>query len=406
MPLNTIQEAIEQIRRGQFVIVVDDEGRENEGDLVIAAEKVTPEAINFMATHARGLICCALTPERLEQLGVPLMVSDSEDRDATAFTITVDAKDGVTTGISAFDRAKTIRALIDPKTQPGDLQRPGHSNPLRARPGGVLQRAGHTEASVDLARLAGLYPAGAICEIMKGDGTMARLPELQEFAAKHDICIISIASLIEHRLQCERQVERVAEARLPTLFGDFKVYAYHEKYNGAIHLAAVMGEIRPDIPTLARVQSECLTGDVFSSLRCDCRPQLEAALQQIARDGAGVFIYMRQHEGRGIGLHNKIKSYSLQDHGLDTVEANQALGFAPDLRRYGTGAQILLDLNVRKMRLMTNNPRKIVGLEGFGLELVERVPIEIQANKENLNYLRTKKEKLGHFFSIEMDGKE
>ncbi len=404
MPLSRIKDAIEDIQQGRFVIVVDDEGRENEGDLVMAAQKITPEAINFMAREARGLICAALTPERVEELGLPLMSNDMqmEDRNGTAFTVSVDARQGITTGISAYDRARTIWVLVNPETKAGDLQRPGHIFPLKARRGGVLERAGHTEASVDLAKLAGLYPAGVICEIMKEDGTMARFPDLEIFAQKHHLRIISIADLIEFRLQRERLIEKVSQAHLPTPFGVFTIYAYREKFNHQHHVALVMGEIHPEDPVLVRVQSECLTGDVFHSLRCDCGEQLEIALSQIGQTGKGVFVYMRQ-EGRGIGLHNKIKAYALQERGLDTVEANQALGFPPDLRKYGVGAQILLDLNVRKMRLMTNNPKKIIGLKGFGLEIVERVPLEILPNKENVKYLKAKKEKLGHLFQLQWE---
>lgn len=404
MPLSRIQDAIEDIQQGRFVIVVDDEGRENEGDLVMAAQKITPEAINFMAREARGLICAALTPERVEELGLPLMSNDMlvDGRNGTAFTVSVDAREGITTGISAYDRARTIWVLVNPETKAGDLQRPGHIFPLKARRGGVLERAGHTEASVDLAKLAGLYPAGVICEIMKEDGTMARFPDLEIFAQKHHLRIISIADLIEFRLQRERLIEKVSQAHLPTPFGVFTIYAYREKFNHRHHVALVMGEIHPEDPVLVRVQSECLTGDVFHSLRCDCGEQLEIALFQIGQTGKGVFVYMRQ-EGRGIGLHNKIKAYALQERGLDTVEANQALGFPPDLRKYGVGAQILLDLNVRKMRLMTNNPKKIIGLKGFGLEIVERVPLEILPNKENVKYLKAKKEKLGHLFQLQWE---
>ncbi len=399
MPFCTVEEAIEAFRRGEFLIIVDDEGRENEGDLVIAAEKVTPEHINFMAREARGLICLALAPERVDQLGLPLMAPEQRYTDETAFTVSVDSREGVTTGISAYDRCKTIRDLIDERKTLDDFRRPGHVFPLRAREGGVLKRAGHTEAAVDLARLAGLYPAGVICEIMREDGTMARLPDLEKFAEKHGLKILSIADLIEYRLARESSIREVAQAQLPTIYGEFRVIVYEEIYVPIHHLALVMGRIREDEPTLVRVQSECLTGDVFGSLRCDCGPQLHEALRRIAEEGKGVFLYMRQ-EGRGIGLHNKIRAYRLQDEGLDTVEANEALGFPPDLRKYGIGAQILRDLGVRRMRLMTNNPRKIVGLRGFGLELVERVPLEIPPIPENIRYLRAKKERLGHIFQI------
>ncbi|MHA2609529.1 MAG: bifunctional 3,4-dihydroxy-2-butanone-4-phosphate synthase/GTP cyclohydrolase II [bacterium JZ-2024 1] len=404
MPFSTIEEALEDIRQGKFVIVVDDEERENEGDLIIAAEKVTPEAINFMAKEARGLICVSLLPERTEELQLPLMAGEKGDGDlSTAFTVSVDAREGVTTGISAYDRYQTIKKLIDPKAKSWDFIRPGHIFPLRARPGGVLERAGHTEASLDLARLCGLYPAGVMCEIMKDDGTMARLPDLENFAQKHSLKIISISDLIEYRLKGERLVEKISTVHLPTEYGNFFLHGYREKYSRLVHLALTMGTITPDEPVLVRVQSECLTGDVFGSLRCDCAEQKKAALQKISREGRGVFVYMRQ-EGRGIGLHDKIRAYALQDQGLDTVEANIALGYPPDLRRYGTGAQILLDLGVRKMRLMTNNPRKIVGLQGFGITLVETVPLRIPPTETNWRYLKTKQTKLGHLLEIPEGG--
>lgn len=399
MPLCTVEEAIEEIRNGRMVIVVDDEGRENEGDLVIAAEKLTPEAVNFMAKEGRGLICVALNPERVDRLGLAPMQSDDTTGEGTAFTVSVDAREGIATGISAHDRFRTTQVLIDPNATMDDLKRPGHVFPLRAREGGVLKRAGHTEAAVDLAMLAGLYPAGVICEIMKEDGTMARLPDLEKFAEKHNLKIVSIESLIQYRLARERSIELYAESDLPTIYGTFKIRVYKELYTGAYHIALVYGTIEPAQPVLVRVQSECLTGDVFGSLRCDCGPQMHEALRMIQDAGMGVFVYMRQ-EGRGIGIHNKIKAYSLQDKGLDTVEANQALGFPPDLRKYGIGAQILLDVGVRKMRLMTNNPKKIVGLEGFGLELVERVPLEIPPLPENARYLKAKRERLGHIFHL------
>jgi len=399
MPLCTVEEAIEEIRNGRMVIVVDDEGRENEGDLVIAAEKLTPEAVNFMAKEGRGLICVALNPERVDRLGLAPMQSDDTTGEGTAFTVSVDAREGIATGISAHDRFRTTQVLIDPNATMDDLKRPGHVFPLRAREGGVLKRAGHTEAAVDLAMLAGLYPAGVICEIMKEDGTMARLPDLEKFAEKHNLKIVSIESLIQYRLARERSIELYAESDLPTIYGTFKVRVYKELYTGAYHIALVYGTIDAGQPVLVRVQSECLTGDVFGSLRCDCGPQMHEALRMIQDAGMGVFVYMRQ-EGRGIGIHNKIKAYSLQDKGLDTVEANQALGFPPDLRKYGIGAQILLDVGVRKMRLMTNNPKKIVGLEGFGLELVERVPLEIPPLPENARYLKAKRERLGHIFHL------
>ena len=395
---NTIQEAIKDIQEGKMVIVVDDPDRENEGDLVMAAEKVTPEAINFMAKEGRGLICLSMLPERCKELDIPLMTTNNTDPKGTAFCLSIDAhpKHGTTTGISAFDRAITIKLAVSPDAKPSDFVRPGHVFPLMAKPGGVLERTGHTEASVDLARLAGLYPAGVICEIMKEDGTMARLPDLIEFAKKHNLKIITIADLVQYRLKKEKLVEREAEAYLPTKYGTFKIYGYKNKLDGSEHVALVMGDINPDEPVLVRVHSECLTGDIFGSLRCDCQSQLHAAMKKIAEEGKGVLVYMRGHEGRGIGLINKLKAYKLQEEGYDTVDANHKLGFNADLRDFGTGAQILLDIGVRKMKLMTNNPRKIVALEGFGLEVVERVPLIIKPNPYNQNYLETKKNKFGH----------
>jgi len=392
---NTIDEAIEELQKGRMIILVDDEDRENEGDLCMAAEKVTPEAINFMAKYGRGLICLSLTPERVEALKLPMMTDENSSPYGTAFTISIEAKRGVTTGISAHDRAKTILTAIDPKTKPEDLARPGHVFPLRARPGGVLQRVGHTEGSVDLARLAGLYPAGVICEIMNDDGTMARVPELMEFARRHNLKIVTIKDLIKYRMRTERLVKRIAITNLPTEYGDFTAIGYSNLVDSNVHIALVKGEISPDEPVLVRVHSECLTGDVFGSKRCDCGEQLHKAMEMIEKEGRGVILYMRQ-EGRGIGLENKLKAYELQDRGLDTVEANIQLGFKPDLRDYGIGAQILVDLGIKNMRLMTNNPKKIVGLEGYGLKVVERVSIETKPHDKNLIYLKTKKKKLGH----------
>lgn len=396
MAFSPIEEVIADIRAGKLVIVVDDKDRENEGDLICAAEKTTPAMINFMATHGRGLICAPILPAAADRLGLPLMVRRNTESHGTNFTVAVDAAEGVSTGISAADRAKTISILANPLSEPQDLVRPGHILPLQAVPGGVLRRAGHTEAAVDLARLAGLEPAGVICEILNEDGTMARLPQLLEFAEKHSLKIGTIESLIEYRRREEKLVERVEQIEMPTDFGTFDLIFYSSRLNPAEeHLALVKGTIDPAEPVLVRVHSECLTGDVFGSRRCDCGSQLHSALQQIEEAGCGVLVYMRQ-EGRGIGLANKIRSYKLQEQGLDTVEANEKLGFGSDLRDYGMGAQILHDLGVRKIRLMTNNPRKVVGLDGHSLEIVEKVPIRIDPNPHNERYLSTKRDKLGH----------
>ena len=400
MTLATIQEAVEDIRAGKFLIIVDDEGRENEGDLAIASEKVTPQAINFMARYGRGLICIAMTGERLDDLRIPMMVHDNTSKFASPFTVSVEAKHDVTTGISARDRALTVKDLIDPATKPDDISRPGHMFPLRARDGGVLVRAGHTEAVVDLVKIAGLYPSGVICEIMSEDGTMARLPELESIAAAHDIKIISVAQIIAYRRMNEKLIRRVAEASLPTRYGDFLAVAYKSAIDPDEHVALIRGELDGDRPVLVRVHSECLTGDVFHSLRCDCGEQIDLAMKAIADESRGVFLYMRQ-EGRGIGLHNKIRAYALQDQGLDTVEANEALGFESDIRDYGIGAQILADIGVRNIRLLTNNPRKVIGLEGYGLQVVETVPIVCKPNPRNRRYLETKREKMGHLLTLD-----
>jgi 3,4-dihydroxy 2-butanone 4-phosphate synthase / GTP cyclohydrolase II len=396
----TIEQAIEDLRNGRIVIVADDEDRENEGDFVCAAQLVTPELINFMAQHGRGLICLTLTPERCDQLGLPQMAEHNTEELGTAFTISIDAERrfGVTTGISAADRARTIQVALNPDSTPADLRRPGHVFPLRARPGGVLQRVGQTEASVDLARLAGLLPAGVICEILNQDGSMARRPELQEIAEQHGLTFITVAQLVAYRLRNERLVHRVAEARLPTEFGEFTIIGYRNDVDRAEHVALVYGEVSGHENVLVRMHSKCLTGDVFGSQRCDCGPQLHAAMEQVVREGRGVIVYLDQ-EGRGIGLLNKLRAYVIQDAGADTVVANQKLGFPPDLRNYGIGAQILRDVGLSTIRIMTNNPRKVVGLDAYGLTLVERVPLETRANKENKGYLETKRDKLGHLLT-------
>lgn len=400
MRFGTVEQAIADVRAGKIVVVADDEGRENEGDLVAAAEKISPDLINFMTVHGRGLICLTLTPERCEALGLQQMVEHNTEAHETAFTVSVDAEGrfGVTTGISASDRAATIRVAIDPVTVPSDLRRPGHVFPLRSRPGGVLQRVGQTEASVDLARLAGLIPAGVLCEILNADGTMARRPELERFATEHDLTFITVAQIVAHRLQNERLVHRVAEARLPTPYGEFRIIGYRNDVDAAEHVALVYGDVgaRPDV--LVRIHSKCLTGDVFGSERCDCGWQLQTAMRMIAEAGAGVVVYLDQ-EGRGIGLINKLKAYELQDAGQDTVEANERLGFLPDLRNYGIGAQILLDLGVKAIRILTNNPMKLVGIEGYGLSIVERLPIVPPRTEENAGYLDVKRDKLGHLLA-------
>ena len=400
MTFGTIEQAIEDLRNGKFIIVADDEDRENEGDLICAAELVTPEMVNFMITHARGWVCLALTQERCEQLGLEQMASQNTESMRTAFTVTIDAdhRFGVTTGISASDRAKTIHVAINPATVPSDLHRPGHVNPVRARVGGVLQRVGHTEAAVDLARLAGLYPAGVICEVLNQDGSSARRPELETFATTHGLTFVTVAQLVAYRLRTEQLVHRMAEARLPTRFGDFAIIGYGNDVDQAQHVALVMGDVAGKQNILVRMHSKCLTGDVFSSQRCDCGLQLHSAMQKIAAEGAGVIVYLDQ-EGRGIGLLNKLKAYALQDAGDDTVQANQRLGFAPDLRNYGIGAQILRDLGLSSIRVMTNNPRKLVGLEGYGLEIVERIPLVTDPNLENRAYLDAKRDKLGHLLT-------
>ena len=401
--LASVEEAIQEYQRGRFVIIVDDQDRENEGDLTLPAQFVDAEAINFMARHGRGLICVAMTGERLDDLRIPMMVGRNDSRFGTGFTVSVEARDGVTTGISAADRARTIQVLVDPEARPDDLVMPGHMFPLRARAGGTLVRAGQTEASVDLCKMAGLHPAAVLCEVMKADGSMARLPQLKRFASRHGLKIISVNQLISYRMRKDRLVQRVTETVMPTRFGEFRAVAYKSLIDPDEHLALVLGDIETPEPVLVRVHSQCVTGDVFGSLRCDCGEQIEQALQRISEEGRGVLLYMRQ-EGRGIGLHNKMRAYALQDEGMDTVEANHALGFPADRRDYGIGMQILVDLGIREMRLLTNNPGKRAGLEGYGLKVVERIPIIVEPNSYNLRYLETKQKKLGHLLKIEGDG--
>lgn len=397
MPLASVEEALEDFKQGKFIIVMDDANRENEGDLIMAAEKVTPEAVNFAIENARGLLCMPIIGERLDELNISMMVDGNNSaKHGTAFTVSVDYSKGTTTGISSYDRAATIRALANSDSRPEDFAKPGHLFPLRYQEGGVLVRPGHTEATVDLARMAGFYPAGIVCEILNSDGTMARMPELEAFSQKHNIKVVTIAQIIAARRRSEKLVKREAEASLPTSYGTFKIVAYTSLIEPGEHLALVMGKWKADEPVLVRVHSECLTGDVFSSLRCDCGEQIRLALSMISEKGAGVFIYLRQ-EGRGIGLHNKIRAYSLQDTGMDTVEANESLGFDPDLRHYDVAAQMLLDLRVKRLLLATNNPHKIAGLGGYGLEIVERVPLETQVNEKNREYMSTKRSRMGHF---------
>ncbi|MCJ7580061.1 MAG: bifunctional 3,4-dihydroxy-2-butanone-4-phosphate synthase/GTP cyclohydrolase II [Candidatus Aminicenantes bacterium] len=396
----TVNEAIKAVKSGKLIIIVDDEDRENEGDLMVAAEKVTPDIINFMAKHGRGLICLPLPGERLRELDLPLMVSNNTATFQTAFTVSVDAKDGITTGISSFDRAKTILAAVDPKTKPSDLARPGHIFPLQALSGGVLERAGQTEAAIDITRLAGLNPAGVICEILNEDGTMARMPELIEYSMTYDIPILTIADLIEYRMKNETLVTKIEETKLPTKYGEFKLIVFEDSIRKEHHLALVAGDIKAGEPTLVRAHSQCMTGDTFGSIRCDCGDQLHLSMKMIQKEGKGVILYIINQEGRGIGLINKIKAYALQDEGVDTVEANEKLGFKPDHRDYGIGAQILVTLGVTKLRLITNNPRKYIGLSGYSMEIVDRVPLEIPPCDSNRHYLKTKKDKMGHYLDM------
>ncbi len=395
-----IEQAIKAVKEGRVIIIVDDEDRENEGDLMVAAEKVTPDIINFMAKYGRGLICLPLTKQRLKELNLPLMVMDNTATFQTAFTVSIDAKKGITTGISAHDRAHTVQVAVDPATDPSDLARPGHIFPLQAKAGGVLERTGQTEASVDMSRLAGLSPAAVICEVMNEDGTMARLPQLEKFSQTYDIPIITIADLVKYRMKTECLVNKIEEVPLPTKYGDFRLMIFEDTIHGENHVALIKGKIDPDEPTLVRAHSQCMTGDTFGSIRCDCGDQLHKSMEIVQKEGKGVILYIINQEGRGIGLVNKIKAYAMQDQGLDTVEANKKLGFKPDQRDYGIGAQILVSLGVKKLRLITNNPRKFIGLAGYGLEIVDRISIEIPPCKSNIHYLRTKKEKMGHILDL------